>query len=132
MFNVSIIKNYNHIAKKDMILWIKTLINQMHIDLDINPDVFAYVDVLFRDYDSKKCSVSEIRIEAFKLHEIARKSKDQETILCYRIYGQALSSIHVKTHAFHAANYMTKLYKSRGFNEEEVYLNQIKQLEKAY
>ena len=62
------------------------------------------------------------------MHEKARNSNSLESKLIYRVYGQALSTIHVKTHAFHAANYLLKLYHTKEMDIKALFQEQTEKL----
>lgn len=132
MFNTKTINQYKDISKEFLIKWIRILIENMHVNLNIKNDDFEYIDKLMDLYIKNLITIAIIRKEAFKLHEKARSSIDISQQLLYRIYGQALSTIHVKTHAFHSANYILKLYKLNHKETELIYAYQLRILESAY
>jgi len=50
-----------------------------------------------------------VRLVGFKMHELARNSKDLKTQIVYRVIGHAVSSAHMKEHAIVASDYAIKL-----------------------
>lgn len=132
MFKRKTINEYKDTPKENLIIWIRQLIKSMLVDLNIEDTDFVKVNKLMNAYMKDFLSMAEIRKEAFSFHKKARFSTDLKEQLIYRIYGQTLSIIHVKTHAFHAANYITKLYKLYQKDTKIVYDDQLKKLESAY
>ncbi|BCR36314.1 putative immunity protein [Mariniplasma anaerobium] len=132
MFKANTINHYKDISKEYLLLWIRESIKKMHKDLNLEDSEFKHIDTLMNASTQNIVTIAEIRREAFKLHQKARSSIDLTHKLLYRIYGQSLSIIHVKTHAFHAANYILKLYKLYDKDVKLVYENQVENLESAY
>ena len=55
-------------------------------------------------------SVSEVRSYAFCAHKAARETKIEKAIYAARSAGHAAATVHVKTHAVHAANYALRVF----------------------
>lgn len=132
MFKSNTIIEYKNIPKENLINWIRQLIKNMLVELNIEDNDFVQVNKLMNAYTKNFLSMAEIRKEAFSFHKKARVSTDLKEQIIFRIYGQTLSIIHVKTHAFHAANYIIKLYKLYQKDTKIVYDDQLKKLESAY
>lgn len=54
--------------------------------------------------------VNEARIFAFASHAAARETNDQQAMNAAHSAGHAAATVHVKTHAVHAANYALKVF----------------------
>ena len=132
MFKPDIMNMYQEIPKETLIKWVKLIIDAMHKDLKNQLDDYTHLLDLFQMYENNLLSIDKARKKALSLHQKARESNDPKEVLLYRIYGQAISTIHVKTHAFHVANYILKLYSLKKMNATDVFAYHIKTLDQAY
>lgn len=71
----------------------------------------------------------DVRQAGFKIHKLARESKDEISELIYRTIGQAVASGHMKEHGMIASDYTIKLINAIYPNDlekaKEERLNQI-------
>jgi len=58
---------------------------------------------------NSEVSINDVRQIGFKIHELARRSKDATIQTIYRVIGHALSSAHMKEHAIVASDYAIKV-----------------------
>lgn len=132
MFKPTLINEYQEVPKEALLVWVKLIIDKMHKELKNQKSDYNEIQSLFKMYEDNLISVQEIRKKAFDLHQKAREANHPKDILLYRIYGQALSSIHVRTHAFHVANYILKLYDFKKMDTDIVFKHQIDALASVY
>lgn len=65
-------------------------------------------------------TVSHMRNQALKIHELARHETDEVRINLLRAYGHVIATAHVKEHALQATEYANKALRAANICEEEI------------
>ena len=78
---------------------------------------------------NNELAVGEVRSLAFCAHKEARESLNEISMYAARSAGHAAATVHVKTHAVHAANYALKVFMLSEKDREKEYLWQYDRLE---
>lgn len=76
---------------------------------------------------NNEITVSEARSLAFKAHAAAREAKIEQAKFVARSAGHTAATVHVKTHAVHAANYALRVF---DYSEKEKEKERIWQYER--
>lgn len=109
MFDRLLISLYSNLTKEDLLNWLIPLIEESFERLKLKMEDLTKTLFLLNTYKIEQFPISIARKNALMMHQKARETKDLQLRLAYRVLGQALSVIHVKNHAFHAANYILKI-----------------------
>jgi hypothetical protein len=124
-----LIENSTH---NDLILWaqdcayhVLAFFEEYHNE-DMRPRI-AIESI--KKWMNNELTVGEVRKLAFSAHKAARESVNEMSTYAARAAGHAAATIHVKTHAIHAANYALKVFILSEEEREKEYLWQYDRLE---
>jgi hypothetical protein len=124
-----LIENTSH---KDLIIWaqdcayhVLTFFEESH-QFDLRP---RKAIESIEKWMNNELTVGEVRTLAFSAHKAARESDNEISTYSARSAGHAAATIHVKTHAVHAANYALKVFIFAKKEREKEYLWQYERLQ---
>lgn len=123
-----LIENTSH---KDLLLWaqdcayhVLTFFEESH-QFDLRP---RKAIESIKEWMNNELTVEEVRKLAFSAHKAAKESLNEISMYAARSAGHAAATVHVKTHAVHAANYALKVFMLNEKEKENEYLWQYERL----
>ena len=120
---VELIKYSDALSNREMMKWALRNIRDV---LDLLDPVFANDEhyhlmvIETNRFLMGSHSVSHMRNQALKMHEVARHEQDEIRLNLLRAYGHVIATAHVKEHALHASEHAIKALRAAKIEETTI------------
>lgn len=116
---------FEKLTTKDVLIWIKSVM-EVHFEEDYTNYNKQVLNIIEDSINGQKVMV-EARTLAFEIHKVAKiQQNDKQFYL--RALGHMVSTIHVKTHALKACDYIIKMIQFKTKNYDAVVSERLRQI----
>lgn len=120
---VELIKFADSLSNREMMKWALRAVREALDLLDpvlVKDQHYRLMVIETNNFLSGLRTVTHMRNEALKMHELARHEQDEIRLNLLRSYGHVIATAHVKEHALHAIEYAVKALQAAHIDETTI------------